>query len=273
LSARNFSKKFHQKTANKREQEAGREAQEVGRQRVGLAIGKLAGGAVLLMLIGLLSVPGAASAEEPGSANMKPCGSIVKKLGWEPVFYKARVLITSGNVLCAEARQIIWKSLKPGGFNGGLNNWQCESKGAYDPYIEKCEQEDPRRVIKSSKPKRCDSCSRNLKRKQLSELLRKSNAWKLCGTFHLTRGTDVNLEAKHYSCLQSLEVVAQMIVDPGLLECGDGCEAKGFKCHSPGAIQGGIGGAGNGFICVKGSARVRLKGVIKRGAQRTSLHH
>jgi hypothetical protein len=101
--------------------------------------------------------------------------------------------------------------------------------------------------------------------KQSAELARPahSKGWKLCGTFHLTRATDVNLEAKHYSCLQSLEVIAQMIVEPGLNECGDGCEAKGFKCHSPGAIQGGIGGAGNGFICVKGAARVRLKGVTR----------
>lgn len=223
---------------------------------------KLAGSAVLLLLAGAVLLPVAASAEEPGSADTKSCGSIVKKLGYEPVFYKAKVLITSGNLPCAEARQVIWKSLKPGGFNGVLNGWQCESKGAYDPYIEKCEQEDPRRVLKSSKPKRCASCSRNVKRTQLNELLRKANGWKLCGTFHLTRGTDVNLEAKYYSCLQSLEVIAQMIVDPGLLECGDGCEAKGFKCHSPGAIKGGIGGAGNGFICVKGRSRVRLKGVM-----------
>jgi hypothetical protein len=91
-----------------------------------------------------------------------------------------------------------------------------------------------------------------------------SKGWKWCGTFHLAPGTNVNMEARHYSCLGSLEVVAQMVTDPGLIQCGEGCDAKGFHCYSPGAIKGGIYGAGNGFICSKGGSRVRLKGALRR---------
>lgn len=72
------------------------------------------------------------------------------------------------------------------------------------------------------------------------------------------------MEALHYPCLGALEVVAQMIIDPGLNECGEGCEVKGFHCYSPGAIKGGIYGTGNGFICVRGNSRIRLKGVKHR---------
>lgn len=134
--------------------------QQLKRLGIGLA------GLVLLFVLTSGLAPSAAS------ANSKPCGGIVKKifsLNEGPPFYKAKVLITSGNVACSEARKVIWKSLKPGGFNGVLNGWRCASEGAYDPHIEKCEREDPRRVIKSSKPKPCRSCHRNVKREPLNE--------------------------------------------------------------------------------------------------------
>lgn len=97
-------------------------------------------------------------------AAVKRCQPVVKKIYSNEGFYKAKVLVTSGNVACSEARRIIWRALSPGGFNGGINGWQCESKGSYDPFIEKCSQDEPRRVIKSSKPKPCPSCHRNSKR-------------------------------------------------------------------------------------------------------------
>jgi hypothetical protein len=116
-------------------------------------------GAVLLFGVGL-------QASSANAASIKRCQSVVKKIYSNEGFYKAKVLITNGDVACSEARRIIWRALSPGGFNGGINGWMCESKGSYDPFIEKCSQDDPRRVIKSSKPKLCPSCSRNSKRPQ-----------------------------------------------------------------------------------------------------------
>jgi hypothetical protein len=99
----------------------------------------------LAVIVGVLAVPASASA--------KSCAPVVKKIYSLEGFYKAKVLVTSGSVPCSEARKIIWKALKPGGFNGGINGWQCQSKGDFDPFIEKCSREDPRVVIKSGKPR------------------------------------------------------------------------------------------------------------------------
>ena len=229
---------------------------ELTRLKRGRASLMLATSVVLLLLFGLLSMPGSAV------ASAQSCGTVSKKIfayNEGPPFYKAKVLLVSGSAPCSEARRVIWKSLKAGGFNGVVNGWRCQAKGNYDPFIEKCSKENPRRVIKSTKPKPCRACQRSYKRVQLS-----SKGWKWCGRFHLAPGTDVNMEALHYPCLGALEVVAQMITDPGLIQCGEGCEAKGFHCYSPGAIKGGIYGAGNGFICVRGGSRIRLKGAKPR---------
>ena len=121
----------------------------------------LARAVLALAVIAALAVPASAS------ASAKPCAPVVKKiysLNQGPPFYKAKVLITSGSVSCSEARKIIWKALQPGGFNGGINGWQCQSKSNFDPFIEKCSREDPRQVIKSSKPKPCPGCNANQKR-------------------------------------------------------------------------------------------------------------
>ena len=100
---------------------------------------------------------------DPADAAVKRCAPVVKKIYFNEGFYKAKVLIVSGNVDCAEARRIIWRALSPGGFNGGLAGWQCESKGNGDPLSEKCKKEDPRRVIKSNQPKLCPNCHANRK--------------------------------------------------------------------------------------------------------------
>jgi hypothetical protein len=186
----------------------------------------------VFLLLGLLLIPGAASAEAT------PCGSVVKKIysyTEGPPFFKAKVLVTSGEVNCSEARRVIWRALKPGGYWGGVNGWHCDPKGNADPYIEKCSQENPRRVIKSSKPKPCRSCRQNLKRVQYRELLRAGHyrRWKKCGETYLLPGVPpVAFYVKRVTCYQALVVFAHIIVDN--LPCDPAaCKVIGFTCVHP----------------------------------------
>jgi hypothetical protein len=115
--------------------------------------------AVMAVFVTGLIGPATAPAE---AAQVKKCGSVVKMI-YRGVFHKAKVLVPTRNVSCAEARRTIWRALVPGGFWGSINGWRCVPKGSYEPFVEKCFKDRPRRVIKGSKPKRCSSCRRNVK--------------------------------------------------------------------------------------------------------------
>lgn len=118
-------------------------------------------GLVLVLVLGAVFLPATASAQA------KKCGSVVKKLYFDEGFYKAKVLIVSGSqVTCSEARKIIWKALVAGGYNGGIQGWQCHGFLYSDAEKEKCIRESfrgVREVIKSGPAKPCPSChaSRN----------------------------------------------------------------------------------------------------------------
>jgi hypothetical protein len=184
--------------------------------------------AVLLTLF--LAAPGAASA-----SSAKNCGSVVKKifaLNEGPPFYKAKVLITSGEVPCSEARRIIWKALQPGGFNARIQDWVCRAKGLYDPFIEKCERGSgaSREVIKSSKPKPCASCARTAKRVSLANQSR----WKNCGLFLFEEGRFVKTEAKRVGCKEATRVARGFVsaYRRNTLNCSNAgtCHVAGFTC-------------------------------------------
>ena len=87
------------------------------------------------------------------AAAVQRCKPVTKKIYSSPGMYEANVLIVHGNVSCIEARKVIWRALKPGGFWGSIRGWHCDPKGDYDPFIEKCFKENPRQVIKSGKPR------------------------------------------------------------------------------------------------------------------------
>lgn len=62
-----------------------------------------------------------------------------------------------------------------------------------------------------------------------------SNGWRRCGEFYLiARNPPVLFLTKGIPCIPALEVVAQAIVEPGIITClEDGCQARGFNCAHP----------------------------------------
>lgn len=96
---------------------------------------------------------GVASVDQAAErASFKRCGAVVKKIyPLDPEIYKTKVFAV-GPVGCGEARRIIRRSLQPGGFNGNISGWRCESRGgSFDR--ERCVKDNPRRVVKSGSPR------------------------------------------------------------------------------------------------------------------------
>lgn len=232
----------------------------------------LAAATIVLMALSLVVAQSApANAPDQGEAKIsksgkvKRCGSVVKKLSWSG-FYKAKVLVTKGSVPCGEARKIIWRSIKGGGFHGRLNGWDCEAKGHSDVYAEKCQKDSPRRVIKSSKPKQCRGCHANRKRPLIQELAKKKQArWKRCGKVHWQQRDFLLVEASRLRCGEARRVGRDWVHATGTRGCerADLCvvgPGRAYRCVSKPASR--------AIICTntkkgkkqKSRVRLRLKG-------------
>jgi hypothetical protein len=206
----------------------------------------------LVVVIGTFAFPASAPAQATS------CGSVVKKIYYNAGFYKAQVLVTRGSVPCAEARRVIWKALKPGGFSGQVNGWTCEPKGHADPYKEKCESEDA--TIKSGKPKPCASCHRNAKRQQLTRSAqRRAGSWKNCGLFHYRADRYIRTEAKRVGCTEARRVGRKVALhSSSVCPTAGFCEVAGFECP--------VNPMRSRILCTRAedAAHIRLKGETKR---------
>lgn len=101
------------------------------------------------------------------AAVEKRCGSVVKGIDFgEMVFYEAKVLIVRGadSVTCSEARLLAFRGMDMDGicaFGGCVRRgWTCTPKREI-PQSVKCVKEDPRRVVKSTRPRHCPKCHAN----------------------------------------------------------------------------------------------------------------
>jgi len=200
-----------------------------------------------LLLLGMIAMP------SPASAKTRSCGMVVKKLGYSG-FYKAKVVVVHGKVPCREARRVIWKAIKGGGFNGRVNGWDCQAKGHSDPYREKCLRENPRRVIQSSRPRRCHSCHGNRKRPALRELARKKGkSWKRCGLIHYVEKRYLIVEAKLVGCHKARQIGRASLRAPGKGHCiHRRCDVRDYRCHLLGKPK-------VATLCTKKKQRIKLR--------------
>lgn len=218
---------------------AKRERQRV--PRIGRGISAL----VALVLGVTLLAPGGATA-----ADVKHCGHVVKKIYSNDDYYRAAVLVTSGQVPCREARRVIWRALMPGGFWGGISGWKCEPRGS-EPHVARCAREQPRRVIKSSKPRPCPACHRTLK------IL--AGSWKNCGLSHARGDLYVKTEALGVGCTLATRVARKVLLHPSREFCEAlVCRVSGFECPLNPARR------SRSLVCTRGEERIRARG-IKRG--------
>ena len=220
--------------------------------------GLLAAAVSIAAVVGVMAVPGMASAQATR------CGAVVKKLVAYPraEFYKAKVF-TNGQVPCGQARRIIWRAIQPGGYDGGIAGWQCQSKGNYDPLAEKCARQvgGVRRVAKSSKPRYCRRCHRNVKRALLmatgsSARERGAVGWRHCGSVHYWRDQYPLIEAKQVGCGLARKVAHGLFADivHHRHECPGGvCQVRGFTCDPFAKAPPGV------EDCVKGREIVRIR--------------
>lgn len=211
----------------------------VARSKFGL-IGSLAGFVVLLAIINAAVMPATAPAQ------VKRCGNVIKKLYSSPraEFYKAKVLVVRGQAPCGEARRVIWRALRPGGYWGGINGWQCVPKG-HEPHIAKCSRVSAggTTVIKSSKPRYCRGCRRNSKRARTGARLQAAFAgqasiskirWRRCGRVHYWRGQFMRVESRPVRCGLARKVIRGLIADVVRRRhpCPGGvCTVLGFTCN------------------------------------------
>jgi hypothetical protein len=112
----------------------------------------------------------ASSAERSEAAPVKHCAAVVRGFDFSvgsPDFYKSKVLIVKGasEVGCSEARKVAWRLMDPPDFCdaslGGcdIRGWHCLANGF--PASGKCIREEPRRVIRLTRPKPCPKCRAN----------------------------------------------------------------------------------------------------------------
>lgn len=228
MSARNFLKKFHQKSAMKRER---------------ARIYKLVGSAVLLMLVGVLSTSGAAVANSTG---WKKCGQV-------HYFQRQYLTVEAKHYGCSKALGIARGFVKASSTGNCKSNSFCEIQGFACPI----EQNKSKSIVchKASARVRLKAAPRN---NRIFALTSAAGDWKKCGEFYLvTPKQPILFQTKHVPCIPALEVIAHVIVDPGIIEClNSGCEAQGFNCEHPDPPNGVL------ILCTHEAQQIRIRGEI-----------